>query len=312
MLVAIRMKEKVKSLLPHMSLSRRETVEFFLFITPVLLGFLVFTLGPVVASLLLGFTQYDIIKPPRWVGLANYITLFNDPLFGQSLKVTALYAIMNVPLTLVFALLIALLMNQKVKGIGFFRTVFYLPSVLSGVAVSLLWLWIFHPNYGLVNFLLYKIGITGPGWLFDETWALPSIVIMSLWGVGGGMLIYLGGLQGIPTELYEAAEIDGAGKLKRFFHITLPMLSPVIFFNLVMGIIGAFQEFTSAYVMTNGGPNNATLFYNLYLYRNAFIYLKMGLASSMAWVLLVIVLLMTFLVFKSSPMWVFYQSSRGN
>jgi len=180
------------------------------------------------------------------------------------------------------------------------------------VAVSLLWLWIFHPNYGLVNFLLYKIGITGPGWLFDETWALPSIVIMSLWGVGGGMLIYLGGLQGIPTELYEAAEIDGAGKLKRFFHITLPMLSPVIFFNLVMGIIGAFQEFTSAYVMTNGGPNNATLFYNLYLYRNAFIYLKMGLASSMAWVLLVIVLLMTFLVFKSSPMWVFYQSSRGN
>ncbi len=312
MQVDIRLKEKAKAAHPHISLTTRETVEFFLFITPVLLGFLIFTLGPVVASLVLGFTQYDIVKPPIWLGLNNYITLFADPLFAQSLKVTVLYAIMNVPLTLVFALLIALLMNQKVKGIGFFRTVFYLPSVLSGVAVSLLWLWIFHPNYGLVNFLLYKIGINGPGWLFDETWALPSIVIMSLWGVGGGMLVYLGGLQGIPTELYEAAEIDGAGKMQRFLHVTLPMLSPVIFFNLVIGIIAAFQEFTSAYVMTNGGPNNATLFYNLYLYRNAFVYLKMGMASAMAWVLLVIVLLLTFFVFKSSPMWVFYQSSRGD
>jgi multiple sugar transport system permease protein len=294
----------------HLSITTRETLEFYLFISPIALGFLIFTLGPILASFFLSFTQYNVVKPPIWLGFKNFIDLFNDRLFWQSLKVTGMFVVMSIPLTLIGALLIALLMNQKVRGIGFFRTVFYLPSVISGVAVSLLWLWIFNPNFGLINYLLYLVGIKGPAWLFDEQWALPSIVIMSLWGVGGGMLVYLGGLQGIPTELYEAAEIDGAGRLRRFKHITLPMLSPVIFFNLIMGIIAAFQEFTPAYVMTGGGPSYATFFYNYYLYQNAFIYLQMGKASAMAWILLVIVLILTFLVFKSSPMWVFYQSQK--
>jgi len=292
------------------SLTTREAIECYLFILPVCLGLLFFTLGPVVASLGLSFTEYNIIRPPKWVGIGKYTELVADPLFWQSLKVTATYVIMRLPLGLALSLAIALLMNQKIKGIGFFRTVYYLPSVISGVAVSLLWVWIFNPDFGILNFLLSLIGIKGPAWLFDEKWALPSIVLMSLWGVGGSMLIYLAGLQGIPTELYEAAELDGAGRWSKFWYVTIPMLSPVIFFNLIMGMINAFQVFTPAYVMTQGGPNFATLFYNLYLYQNAFQYLYMGRAAAMAWILLLIVLLLTLLVFKSSPMWVHYQASR--
>lgn len=291
-------------------LARREALECYLFIAPVTFGLLVFTLGPILASLYLSFTEYNVFGAPTWTGIQNYVTLWHDPLFWQSLKVTGLFVLMHLPLTLIFALAIAVLMNQKVKGIVFFRTIYYLPSVISGVAVSLLWVWIFNPNYGVLNTLLSYVGIQGPAWLFDEDWALPSIVLMSLWGVGGSMLIYLAGLQNIPTELYEAAEIDGAGRWQRFRSVTLPLLSPVIFFNLVIGMIAAFQEFTPAYVMTRGGPNFATLFYNYYLYRNAFEYLYMGIASAMAWILLGIVLILTLLVIKSSPMWVFYEETR--
>jgi len=291
----------------RIGLARREAIECYLFILPVCLGVLVFTLGPIIASFYLSFTEYNIIGAPEWVGGNNYVALMQDPLFWQSLKVTAVYVVLRLPLGLVLALMIALLMNQKVKGIVFFRMAYYLPSVVSGVAVSLLWVWIFNPDFGILNTLLSYVGIEGPAWLFDETWALPSIVLMSLWGVGGSMLIYLAGLQGIPTDLYEAAEIDGGGRWATFWHITLPMLSSVIFFNLVMGMIRSFQIFTPAYVMTKGGPNFATLFYNLYLFQNAFQYLYMGRASAMAWVLLAIVLLLTLLVIKSSPMWVFYQ-----
>lgn len=294
-----------------LSISKREAIEFYLFITPVALGFFIFTLGPILYSLYMSFTQYNVVKPAVWIGLKNFFDLFNDPLFWKSLQVTGLYVAMQLPLNLVFSLIIALLMNQKIKGIGFFRTIYYLPSVISGVAVSLLWLWIFNPNYGLLNYVLSFVGIQGPGWLYDEIWSLPSIVIMSLWGVGGSMLVYLAGLQGIPSELYESAEIDGAGRISRFRFITLPMLSPVIFFNLIMGMIGAFQEFTPAYVLTKGGPNFSTLFYNFYLYENAFDWLYLGKAAAMAWILLLIVLVLTFMVFKSSPMWVFYQSQRG-
>ena len=294
----------------EVSLARWEAIECYLFILPVCLGLLVFTLGPVVASLYLSFTEYDIIKSPDWIGFGNYAELARDPLFWQSLKVTGLYVMMRLPVGLALSLAIALLMNQKVRGILLFRTIYYLPSVISGVAVSLLWMWIFNPNFGILNTLLSFVGITGPAWLFDERWSLPSIVLMGLWGVGGSMLIYLAGLQGIPTELYEAAEIDGANGWNKFWYVTIPMLSSVIFFNLVMGLIGSFQVFTPAYVMTGGGPNFSTLFYNLYLYQNAFEYLKMGISSAMAWVLLVIVLFLTLLVIKSSPMWVFYQGSR--
>ena len=289
------------------NLTRREALECYLFISPVCIGLLVFTIGPILASLYFSFTQYNIIRAPKWVGLGKFHDLMQDELFWQSLKVTTLYVIMHLPVSLVLALGIALLMNQKVRGIVFFRTVYYLPSVVSGVAVALLWMWIFNPEFGILNTLLALVNIQGPAWLFDEHWSLPAIALMSLWGVGGSMLIYLAGLQGIPSELYEAAEIDGASRWRRFWFITLPLLSTVILFNLVMGLIASFQEFTPAYVMTSGGPNFSTLFYNYYLYENAFEYLYMGYASAMAWVLLVIVLVLTLLVFKSSPMWVFYQ-----
>lgn len=289
------------------NLTRREAFECYLFISPVCIGLLVFTIGPILASLYFSFTEYNIIRAPKWVGLGKFHDLIQDELFWQSLKVTCLYVIMHLPISLVLALGIALLMNQKVRGIVFFRTVYYLPSVVSGVAVALLWMWIFNPEFGILNTLLALVNIQGPAWLFDEHWSLPAIALMSLWGVGGSMLIYLAGLQGIPSELYEAAEIDGASRWRRFWFITLPLLSTVILFNLVMGLIASFQEFTPAYVMTSGGPNFSTLFYNYYLYENAFEYLYMGYASAMAWVLLVIVLILTLLVFKSSPMWVFYQ-----
>ena len=289
------------------NLTRREALECYLFISPVCVGLLAFTIGPILASLYFSFTEYNIIRAPKWVGLGKFHDLIQDELFWQSLKVTSLYVVMHLPLSLVLALGIALLMNQKVRGIIFFRTVYYLPSVVSGVAVALLWMWIFNPEFGILNTLLALVNIQGPAWLFDEHWSLPAIALMSLWGVGGSMLIYLAGLQGIPRSLYEAAEIDGASRWRRFWFITLPLLSTVILFNLVMGLIASFQEFTPAYVMTSGGPNFSTLFYNYYLYENAFEYLYMGYASAMAWVLLVIVLILTLLVFKSSPMWVFYQ-----
>lgn len=289
------------------NLTRREALECYLFISPVCIGLLVFTIGPILASFYFSFTEYNIIRTPKWVGLGKFHDLIQDELFWQSLKVTSLYVVMHLPVSLVLALGIALLMNQKVRGIIFFRTVYYLPSVVSGVAVALLWMWIFNPEFGILNTLLALVNIQGPAWLFDEHWSLPAIALMSLWGVGGSMLIYLAGLQGIPSELYEAAEIDGASRWRRFWFITLPLLSTVILFNLVMGLIASFQEFTPAYVMTSGGPNFSTLFYNYYLYENAFEYLYMGYASAMAWVLLVIVLILTLLVFKSSPMWVFYQ-----
>ena len=289
------------------NLTRREALECYLFISPVCIGLLAFTIGPILASLYFSFTEYNIIRAPKWVGLGKFHDLIQDELFWQSLKVTSLYVVMHLPPSLVLALGIALLMNQKVRGIIFFRTVYYLPSVVSGVAVALLWMWIFNPEFGILNTLLALVNIRGPAWLFDEHWSLPAIALMSLWGVGGSMLIYLAGLQGIPSELYEAAAIDGASRWRRFWFITLPLLSTVILFNLVMGLIASFQEFTPAYVMTSGGPNFSTLFYNYYLYENAFEYLYMGYASAMAWVLLVIVLILTLLVFKSSPMWVFYQ-----
>jgi multiple sugar transport system permease protein len=290
------------------TLARREARTAYLFITPWIIGFLVFTLGPMVASLIFSITDYSIVKSPSFVGFANFIELFTgDYRFWHSLRVTLKYAIFAIPMGLIIGLLLALLLNTKVPGISVWRTLYYTPSVVSGVAVAILWAYLFNPQYGLINWMLSLVGIKGPGWLNSPDWALWALIIMSLWGVGGGMIIYLAGLQGIPTALYEAAEVDGAGKIRQFFAITLPLITPVLFYNLVTGIIATFQIFTQVYVMTAGGPVESTLFYNLYLYNNAFRYQRMGYASALAWMLFLIVLVLTLVVFRSSAMWVYYE-----
>jgi len=288
----------------------RENLEGYAFISPWIAGFLLWTLGPFVVSLFLSFTRYTIIAPPEWVGLQQYRELFtDDPNFWQSLQVTFTYALFAVPLHLVLALIIALMLNQKAPLLGLWRTVYYLPAVISGVAVSTMWIWVFNPRFGLINTVLGFVGIQGPNWLGDPQWVLPSLILMSCWSAGGGMVILLGGLQGIPVELYEAAMIDGANAWRKFWHITIPMISPLIFFNLIMGVIGSFQYFTQAFIMTQGGPGRASLFYNLYLYQNAFTYFKMGYASAMAWVMFVVILVLTLLVIRSSPIWVYYEGT---
>ncbi len=297
----------------HRGLRRREAVNAYIFMAPAILGLLLFLIGPIIVSLYLSFTDYNLLRDPRWIGLENYTTLFEDPLFWTALRVSATYSIISVPLGLVLALTAAVLLDQKIRGIAFFRSMFYLPSIISGVGVAMLWRWMFNAEFGIINVLLGYIGIQGPNWITSEEWALPSLIAASCWAVGGTMLIFLAGLQGIPTELYEASEIDGAGRWGRFRRITLPLISNVTFFNLVLGIIGSLQTFTDAYVMTGGGPNNSTLFVAIHLYRNAFQYLKMGYASAIAWVLFVIVLALTALVFRSSPLWVYYEhEQRGN
>jgi multiple sugar transport system permease protein len=288
--------------------ARREAIVGYLFIAPWLVGFFLWQLGPMAASLALSFTEYAIVAPPTFVGLRNFGKIFtDDPSFRDALRVTVTYALVSVPLGIGLSLLIALLMNQPVPGIRLWRTIYYLPAVVSGVAVAMLWVWIFHSEFGLINLGLRVLGIKGPAWLADPDWALWALVLMSLWGVGAGMIIKLAGLQGIPTELYEAASIDGAGAWQRFWKITLPMLSPILFYNVVIGFIVSFQYFTNAYVMTNGGPGRATLFYNLYLYQTAFSYFKMGYASALAWILFLIILAVTLAVIKSSPYWVYYE-----
>lgn len=279
----------------------------WLFASPWIIGFVLWTLGPMLASLGLAFTEWDLFSPARFVGLENVRDMLSDALVVRSLTVTTIYAITSVPLHILFGMALALLLNARIVGLRFYRTAFYLPSVLSGVAVALLWRWLFSPEFGLINTMLSSIGIQGPSWLGDERWALPSLVLMSLWGVGAGTIIYLAGLQGIPTDLYEAAEVDGARGWDRLIHITIPMMTPVLFFQLVVGIINALQVFTQAYIMTNGGPNNATLFVILHLYRNAFQYFRMGYASALAWVLFIYILILTLLVYRSSASWVYYE-----
>ena len=288
-------------------LARREEFVGYLMAAPWLLGMLWLLFGPFGAAAYLSFTDYDILTPANWVGLENFdMMLRGDPLFWKSLSVTTTYAVVSIPLQIALGLFLAILLNTSIRGLAWLRTVYYLPAVLSGVAVSFLWIWVFSADWGILNFLLYKIGIEGPNWLTSEDWALTSLIIMSLWGVGSGLVIYLAGLQGVPTELYESAEIDGAGRFRSFYHITVPMVSPVILFQLIIGIIGALQVFTQGYVMTQGGPNNATLFYILHLYRHAFRFLHMGYASALAWALFIYILVLALLVLRSSRAWVFY------
>lgn len=292
-------------------LRRYEALHAYVFMAPAILGLLLFTLGPVVASLLLSFTDYDLLTDPAWVGMQNYGEMFSDGLFWQSLRVTAIYSVVSVPAGLVLGLALAVLLNYKMRGVMFFRSVYYLPTVISGVGVAMLWRWLFNSEFGIINVLLRNVGIRGPAWLTDERWALSALIIASLWSVGGTTLIFLAGLQGISQELYEAAEIDGAGRWRQFRNITLPLISHVTFFNLVLGVIGALQVFTDAFVMTRGGPNHATYFLAVYLYQNAFQYLKFGYSAAVAWVMFMIVLVLTLLVFRSSPLWVYYENERG-
>lgn len=259
------------------------------------------------ASLWISFTNWDLITPPTFVGLDNFQAMFQDDLVWQALKVTTVYAVTSVPLHILVGFSLAWLLNTNVKGMRIYRTAFYLPSVLSGVAVALLWRWLFSTEFGLFNTMLSYFGIVGPSWLGDPRWALPSLVLMSLWGVGAGAIIYLAGLQGIPTDLYEAADVDGASTWTKIRHITLPMMTPVLFFQLVTGFIAALQIFTQAFIMTSGGPNNATLFFLLYLYRNAFEYFRMGYASALAWVLFVYILVLTLIMWRTSDSWVYYE-----
>jgi len=290
-------------------LARKEAIEGFVCIAPWLFGFVFFTLGPVIFSFVMSLSKWDMINPPKFVGFANYATILTDDFrFRQSLKVTAIYAGTAVPLGLVCSLALAMLLNLNVKGMRIFRSIFYIPAILPGVAVSMVWLMVFRYQGGIFNTLLGMIGIAPVKWLTSTEMALPSFVIMSLWGVGGGMIIYLAGLQSVPTQLYEAAEIDGAGSWAKFRTVTLPMISPTIFFNLIMGIIGSFQVFTSSFIMTQGGPAYATLFYVLYLYQKAFKYLQMGYACALAWILFGVILLLTLIVFKSSAAWVYYEA----
>ena len=288
----------------------REAIDCYIFMLPVIIGLLLFYLGPMIASLYFSFTDYDMLSSAEWIGLENYRDLADDEIFWKSLRVTVMYSAISVPLVLILALCLALLLNQKIGGMTGFRTVYYLPTVMSGVAVATLWKWIFNTDYGVLNLLLDKIGIRGPAWLTDESWAIWALILTSVWTVGGSMLIFLAGLQSIPADLYEAAEIDGAGAWSRFRNITVPLLSHVTFFNLVLGIIGALQVFTEGWVLTRGGPNNSTMLLSIYLYRNAFEYLKMGYASALAWVMFLIVLMLTLVVFKSAPMWVHYQETQ--
>lgn len=284
-----------------------ENLWFYLFISPWIIGFLVFTAGPMLASIAISFMRWELLQPPQFVGLNNWTAMFRDELFWQSLKVTSIYTVFNVPVALTFAFLLALLMNVRVRGIAFFRTLYYLPSLVSGVAVAMLWMWLLNPKFGLINWLLSLVGITGPEWIYSRTWVIPSFVMMNLWGVGTSMVIFLAGLQSVPGELYEAAELDGAGAWRKLWNVTIPIVSPVILFNLIIGMINSFQVFTQAYVMTAGGPGNASLFYVLYLYRNAFQYFQMGYASALAWVLFAIIAFFTYLVFRTSRERVFYQ-----
>lgn len=289
------------------SLLWSERRDAFVFILPWILGFLLFTAGPMLASLYMSFTRWEIVTPPVWVGLGQFQKLFNDDRFYLSLWNTAFYVFIGVPLHLFLALLAALAMNLHVRGIRFFRTLYYVPSLTPAVANAILWMWIFHPQWGLANAFLEWLGLPGLYWLQDPRLAKPAFIIMSFWTIGAQMVILLAGLKGIPTHLYEAAEIDGANTWHRFRHVTLPLLTPALFFNLIIAIIGAFQVFTQAYIMTQGGPSYATLFYLLYLYRMAFENFRMGYASAMAWILFLIVLIFTALQFRLSDRWVFYE-----
>ena len=288
------------------SFLRGEAWTGFLFTVPAILGFLLFNLIPIISSAYFSLTSYNIVTPPQFVGLDNYVTMFSgsDPFFYKSLGLTTYYTLLSVPLSIVFSFLVALLMNQKLIGLPLFRTIFYLPSIVPVVATSMVWLWLLDPSMGLLNVSLRSLGLPTSKWIFGEQTVIPSLAVMSLWSRGNVMILFLAALKDVPTTYYEAAEIDGAGAFKRVWYITIPLLSPIIFLNLVTGLINAFQTFAQAFIMTQGGPNNRSLFYVYYLFREGFQYSKMGFACAIAMVLFVIITILTAILFKTSNNWV--------
>jgi len=307
-----------KQLKFYQRLSFEEVFWGWLFILPAVLGLLLFRLGPLLASLGLSFTKYDIISSPKWIGLANYGKLANDDLWLKSVQVTLNYVALFVPASLITAYVIAMLMARNVKGITVYRTMWYLPSVVPVVASATIWRWGLNPEFGPINYPLKLLGIPAPRWLTDPDWIIPSIVFISLWGLGNTVLIFLAALKGVPPTFYEAAEVDGAGPWAKFRHVTLPLTSSIIFFQIVTTIIAAFQVFGVAYVLfvsnpsaSSAGPNNSALFYTLYMFRNAFGYFKNGYASAMAWALFVVIMLLTWLLFYSQRHWVYYEVEGG-
>ncbi|WP_232787101.1 MULTISPECIES: carbohydrate ABC transporter permease [unclassified Planococcus (in: firmicutes)] len=293
------------------AMRRKETMYGYIFVMPWIIGFLAFTAGPLLFSLFASFTDYNITTQMDFVGAENYQGLFTeDGLFWTSLWNTLYYVLFSVPLTTMGAIFLSALLNQDVPGIRVFRTLYYLPAVLSGVGVYLLWMQLLDPGTGMINLILGWVGIDGPNWLFDPEWTKPSLIFMKLWSVGGAMLLYLASMQGVSKTLYEAAEIDGANTFRQFFHITLPMITPVIFFDVVTSLIGGFQIFQEAYVMSSngeGGPANSLLFYNLYMWRQAFENFNMGYAMAMSWILFIIVFILTMINLKLAPRWVHYE-----
>ncbi|WP_433428712.1 carbohydrate ABC transporter permease [Nonomuraea sp. CA-141351] len=286
---------------------RLETRWGILMALPAILGFVIFTIGPMVASAFFSMTDWTIGASPSFIGLDNYATMVHDDLFWKSLSTTTYYTLGAVPLVLIVSFVVALLLNQKVRGLAIWRTIFYLPTLVPAIANVVLWIWIFNPDFGLLNSLLREGGLPGSQWIYAESTAVPSMIIMSTWGFGNTMVIFLAGLQGVPRHLYEAVSIDGGGAWRRFWHVTLPMMTPTIFYNLVVGVVGTFQVFNQAYVMTEGGPNHATLFYVYYLFRKAFTESEMGYASALAWTLFMIIMVVTFLMFRNARRWVYYE-----
>ncbi|MFP4467027.1 MAG: carbohydrate ABC transporter permease [Candidatus Goldiibacteriota bacterium] len=292
------------------NMSRHEALWGYIFLSPWILGMIFFIGGPIIAAIVLAFMEWDLLSPPKFVGLDNFRQMFfHDTKFWKSMWNTFYYTVFAVPLGIVGSIAVALLMNQDWKSVRILRTIYYLPSVTAGVASAIIWMWLLNPDFGLINYGLSFFGIPGPLWLADEHWSKPALVIMSLWAVGGNMIIYLAGLQGIPRQLYEAADIDGAGLFHKFRHITIPMLTPVIFFNLIMTIVWSFQIFTQVYVMTGGqgGPADSTLVMVLYIYQMAFKYHHMGYASALAWILFVVIMIFTLLQFRFAGGWVHYE-----
>jgi multiple sugar transport system permease protein len=293
---------------------RRETLEGILYLSPWIIGFVFLVAGPLVASIYLSFTKYNVLRPPSFVGLQNFVYAFTkDDLFLPSIWRTFYYAFLLVPTGMIGSLIVAMLLNQKLAATALWRTLYFLPTLTPLVAAAMLWRWMLNPDVGLVNYLLEQIGIDGPGWLNSTKWAIPSLVIMGLWASVGGsrMIIFLAGLQDVPVELLEAAEIDGAGTWAKFWNVTLPMITPTVFFNLVLGIIFALRTFDVAFIATDGGPARATWFISLHIYQNAFVSFDMGYASALSWLFFIIISVLTFLQFKLSGQWVFYQGERG-
>ncbi len=292
------------------TMERRKLRTGLFFISPWLIGLLLFYLYPIMSSLYYSFTDYNVLQPPTWIGLGNYQAIFKDPLFWTSLGNTFFIAVVGIPLYTVVDIAIAILLNVKAPGQPFFRAIVFLPTLIPVVVLSILWDRLLDPQNGLVNVGLRVVSINGPGWFADPSWVKPSFILMSLWGTGNAVVIYLAGLQDVDRALYEAADVDGANWWHKIRHITVPSLSPVILFNVILAIIASFQFFTQAFIITNGGPINSSLFYALYLYQNAFSYLHMGYASGLAWILLVITLALTLVVLRSSARWVYYAGSQ--